>query len=166
MAEEDNCVIGGATATVGSDLGYLKSGDGVAVVPTVEHYHLEVESALSPVKSFRIKEAFEINFTLCEPTLANIVIACGTDNAASGTGPTVLSLGDNQVDVVEVVVAITGIVPGGDGFTRTWTFHRCILTSPPEIKFTKDEPTMLPVGFTAHYDSTETEISEISDAAS
>ena len=160
-ADSLNYAVGGATVTIGSDLGYIK--DGVTVTPSVELYTIEgVEQLLTPAEAYRVSEGWEISFTLCEPTMANLQIAVDCDNTPAAG---VVDIGDNQFTPTKRVIVMTGIVPGGDAYVRTWQFDACVVSGPAEIKFTKGQETNLAVTFMALYDDqTNNRVSELTDA--
>ena len=161
----NNVVIGGATVTIGSDLGYIK--DGITINPTAEHYFVEdVEGYPGRHAAKRIRENYAISFTLIEPTQANIKIGWDVTNAPAGTDPITLEFGSDSVTPQERVLVVTGVVPGVGGFVRTVQFDRAIIEDPGEMKITDFEESKLPVTMTCLYDSTNSRVGQFSDAAS
>jgi len=167
MGTAANFVVGGATVTIGSDLGYIKGG--AKVTPSVNLFLAgeEIEQLTLPEKAWRVSENIEISFTLAEPTAANIKLAEDIDNTiTTGTPPTpdTLDWADNQFSTQERVLAITGVVPGTGGFTRTITADAAVLSGPAEIAFTKGALTELACTFTCLYNATNSRALQLSDA--
>jgi len=168
MAATTNITVGGASVTVGSSMGYIK--DGVTLTPTLELFTVDgIEQLLTPSRAWRVSEQFECQFTTVEPTQANIKIALDCDNTWTGTPPA-LKFGDNQFSPANdtaYVVVMTGYTAAATQYVRTITLHRCFLSTPAPIKFTKGQETNLAMTFLCCYEEdTDVCVGTISDATS
>lgn len=165
LLDAANFAVGGASVTISSGLGYIKSPDGIKFSPSVEMYFAgDVEQLTTPAAAFITDEGFEISFTLCELTQSNIPIALGTDNAFSVGPPDVIKFGDAQTTPVSRVIAATGIEPG-TAFVRTINFYKAVLTGLPEIVFSKTTRQEAALTFTGLYeDTTANAVGNFSDA--
>lgn len=148
-----NIIAGGAKVVIGSDLGAIK--DGVTVTPTVELLTVDLEQELTPSKAWPTSRRWTIEFTLCEPTLANIKIAWDVVRAVGGAGPFTLDIGSAEAatDIVLTprAIILSSIVPG-NVFIRTVFYHACIIETPAPMVFSKRQETNLKQTFTALYD--------------
>lgn len=158
-----NLVVGGAAVTIGSDLGAIK--DGITITPTREVFTIDLEQEMTPSKAWNVTEKWAIEFTLCEPTLANIKIGWDVDNTVTVGPPATLSFGDHQFTPQERVLVVTGIRPGATAAARTVTFHKAVLETPAPLVFTKRAETNLKCGFMGLWDSSNSRVGQISDAA-
>ena len=165
LLDAANFAVGGASITIGTNLGYIKSPDGIKFTPSVELYLAgDVEQLTTPAAAFTTDEGFEISFTLCELDQANVVIALGTDNAWTDVPPDVLKFGDGQTGTVSRVIAATGIEPG-TAFVRTLNLFKTVLSGMPEIVFSKTTRQEAALTFTALYDDTTNDaVGNFSDA--
>jgi hypothetical protein len=159
---QNNLVVGGATVTIGSDLGAIK--DGVTITPSTELLTIDLEQELTPSKAWRMGERFSCEFTLCEPTGANIKIAWDTDNTYTGT-PATLAFGDHQFTPQTRVLVVTGNRPGSGVAARTITFNNAVLETPAPLMFSKRQESNLKCTFTCLYDSGTSRVGQLSDAA-
>jgi len=155
MPAPQNLVAGGNAVLIGSDLGYVKAG-GTTITPTLEIFTVDTEQELTAAKAFRTKEDFDLEFTICEPTLANIRMAWDITEATAGTSPAPITLdfGNQQFVPNERVVAVTGFVPaeaGSSGRIRTVTVDKAVLKTPGPIVFTKGQETNLKFVFMCLY---------------
>lgn len=159
----NNLVAGGATVTIGSDLGAIK--DGITVTPTREVLTIDLEQEMTPSKAWNMAEKYTVEFTLCEPTLANIKIAWDCDNTVTVGPPATLNFGDHQFTPQTRVLVITGNRPGATVAARTLTFNNAIMETPAPLVFSKRQESNLKVGFMCLYDSSTSRVGQFSDAA-
>ena len=171
MGASTNITVGGATVNLNvagggaADVGYIK--DGVTLTPTVELFTVDgIEQLLTAAAAWRVSEAFEVSFTMVEPTRDLIKAAWDCDNAVAGVGPWTLDFGDNQFTPQATVIVITGKTCGATQYVRTITLDKCVLSGPAPIKFSKGEETNLTVTYMCLYDDvSNNRVGQISDAA-
>jgi len=161
MASKDNLVQGGASVTIGSDLGYL--GDGITFAPTLSQYYQKVEGIPMDLGA-RDTWGYDISFTLSEITQANMKIAMGIQEAVAGAGPYTLDIVPEAVPA-EMAVVIYSYVPGANMYVRTITASRCVLSAPASLVTKDAEESKLACTFHLLYDVTNTRAALISDAA-
>ena len=167
MGTKANIVVGGATVLIGSDLGFIKGG--IKLTPTREQFTPEdVDSLYGPIKKWLTKEEYAFDFTLMEPTQANIKIWLDSTNAP-GAGPDPIPLdighgpsGDTGV-VTENILVMTGIVPGNI-FVRTITVTNAVLETPGEMTIAQSGEASCPIVMTALWDDSNNRFFLISDA--
>lgn len=152
-----NIVSGGAKVVIGSDLGAIK--DSVTITPTVEILTVDLEQELTPSKAWPMGRRWTIDFTVCEPTLANIKIAWDVVRAVGGAGPFTLDIGSAELATDMVLqpraLVLSSIVPG-NVFIRSVFFHACIIETPAPMVFSKRQEVNLKQTFTALYDYAQT----------
>ena len=160
-----NLVVGNATVTIGSDLGAIK--DGVTITPTFTVFNVDLEQELMSSRFWYTDKNFKCEFTLCEPTLANVKIAWDVTAATSGSGPILLNFGTaSGTDFVPTnrVLAVTSFVPGASLFTRSVIFDKALLETPGPTAFSKRQETNLKCTFNCAYDTTNSRVGKFSDA--
>ena len=170
MATPGNIVIGGASITIGSDLGYIK--DGLHLSKEEEIYYVTgIEGLPTPPMAHRTSIQYAISGTLIEPTATdanpNIALVYGATDTMGTTG--VLSLGlAAEMDItnnLEKAVSIYSIVPN-TAFVRTIAAAKCTADGPGEMVFTDAEEVSLPFTFKVLWDTTGADQSIIiTDAA-
>jgi hypothetical protein len=170
MGTPANIVIGGATITIGSDLGYIK--DGLHLSKEEEVYYVTgIEGLPTPPMAHRTSLQYSISGTLIEPSILDasphIALVYGGTDTAGTTG--VLELGlAAEMDIVnnlEKAVSIMSIVPATE-FIRTIAAARCTADGPGEMVFTDAEEVSLPFTFKVLWDTTGSDQSIIiTDAA-
>jgi hypothetical protein len=154
MATAANIVFGGATVTIGSDLGYIK--DGLHLAKEEELYYTRVEGVPTPVSAYRTSLQYSMSGTLIEPTLANIALVFGCTDS---TTPMSMGLA-NEMDIVnnslEKAVSFTSVESGGDqdGDVRTIAAAKAVADGPGEMVFTDAEEVSLPFTFKVLWDTT------------
>lgn len=163
MADSTQIVVGGATAGIGGDLGYIK--DGIQQTPSIELFTPDsIEQLTTAPKAWVVNRSYEIVITLVEPTLNNIRIGWDiTEAAAAG----VLKIHGTLATVftpVERAVSVTGFVPGGVT-VRTVLWDKCVVSGPAPLQFIKSEETNLAITFMALYDDvTNNRVGQFTDA--
>ena len=155
----DNVCIGGATADIGVDLGYIK--DAITATRTVEQYTVDgIEQLLTPAKAFNVSESWEVSLTLVEGLLTHLSIAWDQTDT---TSPFVL--GDNKWAPTNRELEITGVNPAG--FVRTVVWYNVVVVGSVEVKFTKTEEQSYPITFNCMYDdAVEDQVGLLTDAIS
>ena len=162
MGTPANIVFGGATVTIGSDVGYIK--DGVAISWSIDLYQVEgIEGLLTSPVARRTKEQPTIAFTVIEPTLANMSLAWDITNTTTGTDPITLDFGGDSYAPNERAIVITGVVPGAGAYTRTITFSVCVLSAPGEMTITQYGEVSIQSSYIALYDATNSRLGRFSD---
>lgn len=167
MAASANVVVGGATATITADLGYIK--DGVQQTPSIELFTPDsIEQLTTAPKAWAVNRSYEIVFTLVEPTLENIRIGWDiTEVIVGAVAPFTLAIHGTLASVftpVQRAVSVTGFVPGGVT-ARTVLWDRCVVSGPAPLQFIKSEETNLAVTFMALYeDTTNNRVGQFTDA--
>lgn len=167
MGTEANIVAGGASVTIGADLGYIK--DGITLTPTHEKLFIEnIETLYSSPRAFWTKEEYTFAFMLVETTQANLKIWLDCTNSA--TPPAGLDVGHGPSgdtgQPTERELVVTGLVPGADLFVRTITGSKVVSDSPGEFKITQFEEAAFPVSFRTLWDNTNSRSIEVQDATS
>lgn len=174
-----NLVVGNATVTVtrpsnaggsgsATDVGALK--DGVTITPTFTVFNVDIEQELMPSRYWYTDKKFQVEFTICEPTVANLRIAWDVINASSGSNPVVTNFGtatSQEFVPTAHVIACTSFVPGGSGgnlYTRTVTFHKALLETPGPTVFSKRQETNLKCTFNCAFDTSTSRVGQFSDA--
>ena len=163
MGTPANIVFGGATVTIGSDIGYIK--DGVAISWSIDLYQVEgIEGLLTSPVARRTKEQPTVAFTTIEPTLANMKLVWDITHATAGGAPAPVTLkfgGDSSTPQSRVIV-VTGVVPGGV-FVRSIQFDVCVLSAPGEMTITQYGEVSVQSSYVALYDTTNTRLGRFSD---
>jgi hypothetical protein len=153
MGTAANVVFGGATVTIGSDLGYIK--DGLRISKEEEIYYVTgIEGLPTPPAAHRTSMQYTFGGTLIEPTLDNIALVWAATDARGTT--TVLEVGDkNEMDITNNLiksVTFTGIEPGGSD-ARTIVAALCTADGPGEMVISDAEEAALPFTFKALYNT-------------
>jgi len=165
MASYLNIVQGGASITVGSDLGYIR--DGVTLVVNAEPYYTSVEGINCHIHARMPQQNYEVRTTLMEPTLANLKIAFDWQTAsATAASAAINEFGGDNFKPTERDVKIYGYVPGASAYTRYFQLFRAIAVGGGEVKSAHDEETRLPVVFHGLYYPTSASVGLVSDATS
>jgi len=167
MGDENNIVAGGASITVGSDLGYIQYPDGVTMTVNAEMLYVQVESLNTDIVARNTKTTYEVSTILAEPTMDNLTIAYDWQNASStgASGNQILFGGDNSKPSGRVV-HIYGYVPGSGGYTRTWKFFNAVAVPGGEWKATDSEISKTPVTFHCLYSTSDSGVGMLIDATS
>jgi hypothetical protein len=166
MGEVNNIVAGGASITVGSDLGFIKHGAGVVLTPSCEPLYIKVEGVNTCVAARLPDVSYEISTVLSEPTMANIKLAWSWKNASStASGSSLAFGGENFVPPISGVT-IYGYVPGSGGYTRQIVIDRAMAIPGGELKYTNAEETCIALTMRCIYDSTNSRIGRLVDATS
>ena len=163
MSSETNIVQGGASITIGSDLGYIR--DGVSLGITSDMYYGTAEGVNTNLTARRPSVVYEIKTTLLEPTMANLVIAFDWSNAsATASAANTLEFGGENFSPTENEVVIYGYVPGGSDYTRTITIDRGVAVPSEGMAFADAEETKVPLVISCLYSTTNSRVGQMSDA--
>jgi hypothetical protein len=143
-----NIVFGGATVSIGGDLGYIK--DGLHIAKEEEIYYVTPEGVPTPVAAHRTAMQYTFSGTLVEPTLANIGLAWACNDTSSPA-----EIGDKDEMAIASgglikSVTFTGVEPGGTD-TRTILAASCVADGPGEMVLTDAEEAALPFTFKTLY---------------
>lgn len=116
-----NILVGGATVTLGVDVGATE--EGVVLAREPEYLFIQPEQMTAAVKSFLVSEGWTISFTYLEATLKNLQEGVlGTDGAVEAPGPLTFGGADDPAEHTDFTVY--GTAPGG--FVRTVSFNRVV----------------------------------------
>jgi hypothetical protein len=149
-----NLVVGNATVVIGTDVGAIK--EGITVTPTFSVFNVDIEQELMPSRFWYTDKKFQLEFTMCEPTLANVKYSWDVSSSITGgtpPNPFVMTFGTAAgTDFVPAArtIVCTSFVPGGAGgnlFTRTVIFNKCLLETPGPTVFSKRGETNLKCTF-------------------
>lgn len=154
-------IIGGASVTIGVDLGYIK--DGLHISKEEEIYYVTgVEGLPTPPMAHRTSIQYTMSGTLVEPTLANIILAWACTDAPGTTG--ILEIGKAaEMDIVtnlEKAVNFLGHHTQA-GAVRTIAAAKCTADGPGEMVISDSEETSLPFTFKVLWDTAGTDQSII-----
>lgn len=164
MGDATNIIVGGASMVIdSSDIGYIV--DGVALLTEADMQYFEVEGIPTPVAARR-KAKYKAQTTLVEPTMANLKIANDWQNTEGILDPIVLDFGGENFIPTEVEIEIYGYVPGGDLYTRMFTFDSAVAEPGGEVKHTDADMTKVAVTFAALWNATNSRCGTLSDASS
>ena len=160
MASYHNIIQGNASILVGSDLGYITGG--VKLVVSSEMYYVSPEGINANVHARRTSQTYEVQATLLEPTMANIIIAHDWQN----TSGSAMDFGGENFKPTETAVTIYGYVPGSGLYTRTIAADRSVAVPNGEMTYSDAQETQLPVTFHLLYDPTDSRCGVMTDATS
>lgn len=167
MGDHNNVIAGGASITLGSDLGYILQGTGVVMSVTSEPLYVNVEGMNAEIMARFPKVSYEFTTTLAEPTMQNMIYAYDWQNdSATGASGNVLEFGgENYVPTVREIT-IFGYVPGSGNFTRQIALDRAVAVPGGEHKYTDTEVTTVPFTFHGLYDSGDSRVGQLIDGTS
>lgn len=163
MGTYTNIVQGGATVTIGSDLGFI--ADGVTITPSFEMSYGKAEGINAHITARRPLANYDVSFTLLEMTLANFIKAWDIKNSISGSAPATLKFGGENYKPTENVLVVYGYTPGATSYARSVTFQRAVVSSPGEFATKDSDPSNLAMTLHALYYPTGTCVGTFSDAA-
>jgi hypothetical protein len=162
-----NLIVGNAKITVDAvDVGAIK--EGITITPQFETFTVDIEQELMPSRFWYVGKKYSVEFTMCEPTLANMKIAWDNPNTATGTSPSPKTLAFGTVNAADFVptnrvITATSFVPGGS-LVRTVTFYKCILEGPGSTTFSKRQEVNMKCTFNCAYDDSSSKVGQFSDA--
>ena len=125
----------------------------------------KVEGINADIVARRPKVSYKVQTTMVEPTMANLKIANDWQNTEGILDPVTLDFGGENFIPTEEAVIIYGYVPGGDLYTRMFTFSRAVVEPGGEMKHTDEEWTKVAIVFKGLWDETNSRVGELSDAA-
>ena len=166
MSDVNNIVQGGASITIGSDLGYLK--DGVTMAVSSDMSYTRVEGVNANMIARKVNQNYEIRTVLAEPTVANLRLAYDMQNAtgtASG-GLETQTFGGENFKPSENIVQIYGYVPGSGQYTRYIKFDRGVAIPSDDLTFADADSTGLSIAMACLYSVTNSRVGIITDATS
>lgn len=125
--------------------------DGVTITAENEWFTLAMDQVVDVVGRTQISRNIQVATNLAEPTLANLSYAL---NGGTVTASASYSVFDPQTLTAGVAptykaVLMEGLSPGG--FRRWIIFRRCLSIESVEVPYKKDEQTVYPVTWGAHY---------------
>lgn len=141
------------------DLGGTK--DGVSLAIESDWSVLSVDQLVDEVGRVRTKRAVSVKTSLAEATLANLARAIGS---AALPAAQVLEPEADAAAFAATYFAylIDGVAPGG--FRRRIILRKALATDSVELAYKKDDQTVIPATFTAHYVSASIKPWKIEDA--
>ncbi|HEY5132109.1 MAG TPA: hypothetical protein VII85_00330 [Candidatus Krumholzibacteriaceae bacterium] len=159
-----NICQGGASITVGTDLGFITGG--VTLVTNADMYYAGCEGVTTDIHARVPKTTYEIKTTLLEPTMANLKIALDWSAAsASSSGGNAQTFGTSgQFKPTERMVMIYGYVPGSGMFSRLIMLDRAIAVPGGDIVMANAEETKVPVVFHGLYSPPTSRVGMMIDA--
>jgi hypothetical protein len=162
-----NIVQGGASITVGSDLGYIQGG--VTLIVNSDMYYAGVEGINTDLHCRVPKKTYEIRTTLVEPTMANLKIAFDwTKASATAAGGNTQEFGtqgaSGDFKPTDRTVVIYGYVPGSAGYVRNFQIDRAVAVPGGEVTMANAEETRVPVVFHALYYPASSRVGIMTDA--
>lgn len=154
-----------ATITVLPTTGWADVGgtkDGIELAVADDYAVLDVDQIIYEIARRRTKRVVTMKTSLAEPTLANLAIAIA--NTAPVTN--VLTADDGLTAFAPAYGALImdGIAPGG--FRRRVTLRKTLPTDNVATAYKKDDQTLLPVTWSAHWVSSSIPPFKIEDATS
>jgi len=164
VSSYDNIIQGGASITIGSDLGYLK--EGVTMSVASDMVYTRVEGINANVMARNVNQNYEFRTVLAEPTRANLKIAFDWQNAsATAAGSLEINTfgGENFIASANDV-KIYGYVPGSAAYTRYIELYRAIAIPNGEVSFADAESTGLPITFAGLYYATSSCVGQLADS--
>jgi hypothetical protein len=153
MADKTKVVRAAATVMLGpsgapTDVGYTQGGTGIT--KSYETDPTMADQTRYPLFINVTSEGYEINFKLLEITASNLKYAWGeTDSVSAGT----LKLGVEADEPTPVEIQV--YAKNKDGDYVKFTFYACYLSSPGEMRFSRDEESLIESTFTATFDDGE-----------
>jgi hypothetical protein len=153
MADKKKVVRAAATVLIGpsgapTDVGYTQGGTGVS--KTYETDPTKADQTKYPLFMNVTSEGYEINFKLLEITASNLKYAWGEEDTVSGS---TLKLGVEADEPTAVEIQV--YAKNKDGDYIKFTFYACYLSAPGEMRFSRDEESLIESTFAATYDDTE-----------
>jgi len=137
-----------------TDLGGTKDGSTLTIER--EFHEMEVDQVVDIPERRVTKRDASIKTNLAEATLENLALA--SNDSAPTTGANFKSYTPANVDsatqVTYFAIILDGYAPGG--FRRRVIGRRMLNTTNIELAYKKDDQTVIPVEFHAHYVSTST----------
>jgi hypothetical protein len=153
-----NIVQGGASITIGSDLGYIQGG--VTLITNADMYYATVEGINTDLHARNTKQTYEIRTTLVEPTMANLKIALDWSTAsATASGGNINKFGGGNFKPTERDVVIYGYVPGSGMYARNIEIYRG-----GEITMANAEETRIPIVIHGLYTPSASAVGCLTDA--
>ena len=175
-------VVGNATVTItrptsgggtgiATDCGGLLAGDGVTITPTFTTYSPDIEQEQNASRIWYQNKKYQLQFTMCEPTLENIKNAWDCINAITAGPPRLMSFGSaSSAESIPTacVILVTMFTPNptSGSPSRSITFFKAYLDSPGAMKITKSAISTLPQTWTCAFDTTAAKVGSFSDAMS
>lgn len=153
-----------APASPWVDLG--GTNDGLELEVADEYAQLTVDQLLMAPESRRTARAVTLKTNLAEPTLENFARTINNSQPTTATGTKSLDLDDGLAAFQPAYSALLfdGYAPGG--FRRRVIIRKTLQTDSTAHSYKKDDQTLLPVTFTAHWVSSSIKAMNISDATS
>lgn len=153
MADKTKIVRAAATVLIGpsgtpTDVGYTQGGTGIT--KTFETDPTMADQTRFPLFQNVTSEGYDINFKLLEITASNLKYAWGEDATVSGG---TLKLGEAADEPTAYEIQV--YAKNKSGNYVKFTFYSCYLSSPGEIRFSRDEEALIESTFSATYDDTE-----------
>jgi hypothetical protein len=158
-----NIVQGGASITIGSDLGYIQGG--VTLITNADMYYATVEGINTDLHARNTKQTYEIRTTLVEPTMANLKIALDWSTAsATASGGNINKFGGGNFKPTERDVVIYGYVPGSGMYARNIEIYRGVAVPGGEITMANAEETRIPIVIHGLYTPSASAVGCLTDA--
>lgn len=156
-----------ATLSVTPGTGWTDVGgtmDGIELDINDTYTPLTVDQLILKPESRRTERELQIKTSLAEATLGNLAVAINNPAPVTATGTSTLTLQDGLSAFVPIYYAllIDGFAPGG--FRRRIIIRKAIQTDSTSIAYKKDDQTVIPVTFDAHYVSSSINSMIIVDA--
>ena len=153
MADKTKVVRAAATVLLGpsgapNDVGYTQGGTGIT--KTYETDPTMADQTRYPLFMNVTSERYEINFKLLEITASNLKYAWGETDTVDGE---TLKLGVEADEPTPVEIRIYAKNKAGEYVQ--FTFYSCYLSSPGEMRFSREEEALIESTFTATYDDGE-----------
>lgn len=147
-----------ASAPGGSWVDVGATQDGVTLSIEQEYAELEVDQVVDVPGRRLTKRDFRVSTNMAEPTLVNLALALnGGTNGSGGTGATAYLSYDPAMDTSATQPTYKALLFDGyapNGKVRRVIVRKALSVEPVETSYKKDEQTLFPVTFAAHWVST------------
>lgn len=128
---------------------------GVTLSIDQDYKELEADQVVDTIGRRLTKREFTIKTNLVEPTLANVALALNASTPVTGTG---FASYDPPNDTSATspnykALIFDGIAPApvNSNFRRRFVARKCLSTEGVELTYSKDDQTVIPVTFIAHF---------------
>lgn len=160
----NNAVENTAASASWTDLGGTNGG--VTLALNQEYTALAVDQLTIRPESRRTNIESTISTSLAEPTLENLLYALNDGTSASGAGYKSFEPTEDNSATQPTYRAyiLDGYAPSG--FRRRVIVRRALSTANVELAYSKDNQTLFPVSWLAHYVSSSTKAYKIVDQTS
>ena len=154
MADKMKVVRAPATVLIGPsgapvDVGYTQGGTGIT--KTYDTDPTNADQTRFPLFMNVTSEGYEISFSLLEITATNLRYAWGESDTVSAGSTLKLGVEADEPLAVEIQV----YAKNKDGDYVKFTFYSCYLSSPGEMRFSREEEALIESTFTATFDDEE-----------